>query len=105
MKTKLIFILILNCFFCLPAVSQSGFGNIDCGKWVASSKSTPSYRTWLLGYISGLNIGLHRLLGDPLEKVNSAEQIFLWMDNYCVKNPLKSVADGGTELYTELQRK
>jgi hypothetical protein len=105
MKTKLIFILILNCFFCLPAVSQTGFGNIDCGKWVANSKSSPSYRSWLLGFMSGLSAGIATPKSDPLDKINSAEQIYLWMDNYCAKNPLKSVVDGGNSLFYELSVK
>jgi len=81
------------------------FGNPDCGRWIANSKSTISMRTWLLGFMSGLNSGLSNTKNDALAKINSAEQIFLWMDNYCAKNPLRSVNDGGNELFFELKNK
>ena len=43
--------------------------------------------------------------GDWLNKVNSAEQIFLFVDNYCQKNPLKTVEDAGYALFSELIKK
>jgi hypothetical protein len=42
---------------------------------------------------------------DPLDKINSAEQIFVWMDNYCRANPLKNVREGAQDLFIELQKK
>jgi len=108
MKTKLFLILMLNCFFCLPAISQDTItviGRSDCGQWMANSKSNFSLKTWLLGYMSGMNYGLSNPQNDPLKKLNSAEQIFLWMDNYCAKNPLKTVGDGSRELFFELEKK
>ena len=107
MKTKLFLSLMLSCSFCLPAVSGEvvGFGTSDCGQWVANSKSNFSIRSWLLGYMSGLNYGLSNEKNDALNKVNSAEQIFLWMDNFCTKNPLKRVSQGGNELFDELSKK
>ncbi len=78
------------------------FGRSDCGQWVAHSKSDLKMKAWLLGFISGLSSGIGRLGSDPLDKINSTEQIYLWMDNYCAKNPLKNVADGGNSLFYEL---
>jgi hypothetical protein len=37
--------------------------------------------------------------------INSANQVFLWMDNYCKTNPLKTVGDGGWVLFKELRKK
>ncbi|CAQ71566.1 hypothetical protein [Cupriavidus taiwanensis] len=76
------------------------FGNIDCGKWVRTPNNTQ--KTWLLGYLSGLAQGLSKPGFDPLNKLNSAEQAYLWMDNYCATHPLKSEADGAEELWFEL---
>lgn len=80
------------------------FGSYDCGQWFV--KKEPA-KAWLLGYLSGMNAMLanDKIKYDPLDKLNSAEQAFLWMDNYCKTNPLKSVFDGGVELLLELQKK
>jgi hypothetical protein len=74
----------------------------DCGQWVSISKSNSSLRAWLLGYLSGLNSGQEVTKSDPLDKINSSQQIFLWMDNFCQKNPLKNVQEGANTLYFEL---
>ena len=83
------------------------YGAYDCGEWVTESKSTGSIRTWLLGFMTGLN-AMHELNGrndDPLNKINSAKQIYVWMDNFCQKNPLKTVSSGGVDLFIELMKK
>jgi len=111
MKAKLPFIyLFLTCQFLQPAISgttyYTSFGAVDCGEWVNQSKQSPATRTWLLGYMSGL-AGMHNLndhLDNPLQKINSAQQIYVWMDNYCQKNPLKRVSDGGIDLFIELMK-
>jgi hypothetical protein len=81
------------------------FGSPDCGQWVA--EKTPTRRTWLMGYLSGLN-NLHDLLNqkpkNPLDALSSADQAFLWMDNWCKANPLKSVSNGAIDLFIELMR-
>jgi hypothetical protein len=94
----------------LPASSQkqssTTFGTPDCGQWIA--EKTPSRRGWLLGYLTGLN-WLHDEMGnnpkDPLDALNSAEQAFLWMDNWCKANPLKNLRAGGVDLFIELMEK
>ncbi len=40
---------------------------------------------------------------NPLGTLKSADQIFLWMDNWCKANPLKKVGEGGAELFVELR--
>ena len=90
----------------LSTQSQTVFGGPDCGEWVAQANN--SKKTWLLGYMSGLNV-MHDVENlkpqNPLNKLNSADQIFLWMDNYCKNNPLKTVIDGGWALFKELRKK
>ena len=111
MKAKLPFIsLFLTCQFLQPAISgttyYTTFGAVDCGEWVNQSKQSAITRSWLLGYMSGLS-GMHNLndrLDNPLQKINSAQQIFVWMDNYCQKIPLKGVSEGGIDLFIELMK-
>jgi hypothetical protein len=90
----------------LSAQSQTAFGIPDCGEWINTANNLK--RGWLLGYMSGLN-AMHVLENlkpeDPLRKLNSADQAFLWMDNYCKTNPLKTVGHGGWELFKELGKK
>ena len=103
MKNKRpLMLLLLACCLAQPVFSAKVFGVPDCGEWL--SKTREPDRAWLLGYISGLST-TNRLGGDPLAKVNSAQQIFVWVDNYCQKNPLKDVADGAQALFFELAGK
>ena len=97
--------IIFNLFVLNPASAVITFGIPDCGQWVNSKNETR--KAWLLGYMSGLSV-MHELndsKDDPLKKINSAQQIFLWMDNYCQNNPLKDVSDGGGALFIELMKK
>jgi hypothetical protein len=98
---------VLGLLLVQPAISQTGttFGMSDCGQWVSTSKSNFAVRAWLLGFMSGVNSGRATAKRDPLDKINSSEQIFLWMDNFCQKNPLKNVQEGGNILYLELEAK
>jgi hypothetical protein len=99
-------LLLLACCLAQPALgvaqTASGstvFGVPDCGEWL-SKKREPD-KAWLLGYVSSLSTS-HRFGGDPFGKIKSAEQIFLWMNNFCQKNPLKDVSSGAFDLYIEL---
>jgi hypothetical protein len=57
-----------------------------------------------MGYLSGLAaMNPESSEVDVLERLNSADQAFLWMDNYCKANPLKYVGTGANALYIELK--
>lgn len=103
MTTKLIGILLLTC--ASLATGQTAFGNYDCGQWFQQ----PAAKTWLLGYLTGINVVSTTLANsskyDPLGNLNSAEQAYLWMNNYCKANSLKTILDGGIDLYSELRGK
>ena len=105
---KLLIAIAFGLVFLNTALAGTTFGVTDCGRWVTESKSTRiSAKTWLLGYLTGLG-AMHEVNNrndDPMKKINSSDQIFLWMDNYCQKNPLKDVADGGFQLFMELMKK
>ena len=104
MKTKLIAALIVMTLSS-PVFAYKAIGTVDCGKWVSrNDKDLTSLRTeaWLTGFMTGLNASDEQDR-DSLRKV-SAQQIFLWMDNYCKANPLKDVIDGGFRLMDELRK-
>ena len=94
-----------------PVFAQAIFGGADCGQWVNSKTATR--QTWVLGFMSGLSMGTYyfatpadkKANGDWLDKVNSADQIFIFIDNYCQKNPLRKVESAGYALYLELTSK
>jgi hypothetical protein len=105
-QARLILALALVLTTPLSVQSQTVFGMYDCGEWV--NQANNSKKAWLLGYMSGLNT-LHDIEvlkpKNPLDNISSANQIFLWMDNYCKTNPLKTVGDGGWLLFKELRKK
>jgi hypothetical protein len=82
------------------ATAVGAMGKYDCGEWFTSALA----RYWLGGYLSGLNAANLYPGKDPLDKLNSSDQMILWMDNYCKANPLRSVGEGANALYLELAR-
>ena len=95
-----------------PVFAQAIFGGSDCGQWVNSKTATR--QAWVLGFMSGMSMATN-LLGTPaeiranggdwLDKVNSADQIFLFIDNFCQKNPLRKLETAGFALFRELANK
>lgn len=87
--------------------AQTIFGGYDCGQWVNKSKGHPM-ESWVVGYLSGLN-SMHVLAGlepkDPIDELNSIDQAFVWLDNFCKANPLRKVDGGVLELFAELKAK
>lgn len=118
-------LLLLACCLAQPALGQVfnywSFGSSDCGQWMKRTDSVGiknAREAWLAGYLSGINamyraeeikraasLWPYQPDDDPLGKVNSIDQLILWMDNYCTKNPLSNVPKGGKELFTELTNK
>jgi hypothetical protein len=84
----------------------TSFGLIDCGQWViAAGTNKSTYKTWLAGYLSGLNGGHNLWVNnklDPLDQLGSMDQAYVWMDNWCRTNPLEKLTHGGMVLYEEL---
>lgn len=97
---------LVGCLTSASAQTTASFGVSDCGQWLANK--SPNRRAWLLGYLTGFNRA-HTLAGqkplDPLDALNSAEQAYVWMDNWCRSNPLKTVEEGGLALFIELMKK
>ena len=104
MKIKTIgIVLLLSHSLSFGAVSTH-FGDYDCGEWFTKR---PVAGAWLLGYLSGINAMAadEKKRFDPLNNLNSADQAYLWVDNYCKANPLKQLSSAGQLLYLELQKK
>ena len=74
-------------------------GVTSCEEWVnRHSTNDSSMEEWLLGYLSGIAAGKNiDLLGGAERK-----SLFLWMDKYCKKNPLKRIDSGAHDLASEL---
>jgi hypothetical protein len=76
------------------------FGRYDCGTWIKSPSDVQ--RVWLNGFLSGIN-SMSNV--DALDQVSSADQFFVWMDNYCKAHPLDKVSTGAIELFLELSER
>ncbi len=84
--------------------AQTSFGQPDCGQWI--KQLDVAKKSWLLGFLTGFNqVWFGISTSDDLGKINSAQQIFVWMDNYCKANPLNRVGDGAEKLIFELTKK
>lgn len=100
---KVIAATLLTISFCTTANAErvAAFGIPDCGTWV--NNQTQGTKLWLAGFMSGKNFAWNKTGGiDPLDGVQNFQQLILWMDNWCRGNPLKTVSDGGNELWEEL---
>ena len=60
---------------------------------------------WVVGFLSGLNV-MHdqarRQPPNPLDRLNSMDQAFVWIDNFCKANPLRKLDGAASELFDEL---
>ncbi len=81
------------------AAGQTYFGTTDCAQWTENKLA--ARKAWVIGYISGVNV-MWRGEGDPLKRIKSIDQLFLWIDNYCINNPLGNVKEGSDALFREL---
>ncbi len=88
-----------------PALSAATiFGGYDCGQWTKRKPNHPM-EAWVTGYLSGLSV-MHaqaqRQPPDPLDRLNSIDQAFVWLDNFCKANPLRRLDGATVELFDEL---
>ena len=81
-------------------------GSRSCGTWIQDRQDrrtgeASADEAWLVGYLSGIALaGSH---GDFLVAIDNAS-LFLWVDNYCRANPLKSTGTAGKTLAHELSQ-
>lgn len=80
-------------------------GYTSCGEWVMERRGeSPNMmkisKGWIGGYITAFNYqtqDVYDVRGDT-----DLESIYLWLDNYCRDNPLKSVPTAMDVLMSEL---
>jgi hypothetical protein len=76
-------------------------GLLDCAQWIAGRKDSPTasnYEHFLLGLMNGMALGSRVEFWNASGVLLSRQQVYLWMDNYCAKNPLKHVIEGASVL-------
>ena len=59
------------------------------------------YKSWMQGYVSGLNQLLDKKFGKAIDLVDPYAH-FRWLLNYCEENPLDVVRDASEKLLREL---
>ena len=107
----LLTLVLLVCSPVISASSSSTFGVPDCGQWIQAKGQDVADRTWLLGFVTGLNLMLD--LNTPkgttapniLSRAASAQQIFSWTDKFCHEQPLENLVRAGVRLFFELANK
>jgi hypothetical protein len=105
-------LLVCATFFCAINGEAKGqtttiYGSPNCGEWVTEKGNDRLLsRTWLIGYMSGINITWDVTGKKPIENalsvISSTAQVFVWMDNYCRDHPLDKVSEAGMTLFFEL---
>jgi hypothetical protein len=87
----------------LPAQAVSIYnpGTESCGSWASGQPEMVKGLkvAWLLGFVSGYN--WYRSAEDVTSDVHG---LVGWVDNYCVANPLDSIAKAAGRLIDELRR-
>ena len=72
-------------------------GVVDCGKWSSARKTNSAQylEHVLVGTINGMSLGggIEIWAGTDGSKI-SREQLYLWMDGWCQKNPLENIVGG-----------
>lgn len=100
-----IIFLFISQFTATSAEAVSLLGNRSCGVWIEARKEDAMmarvHETWLVGFLSGIAFtsNINFIPGTD----NSS--IYLYIDNYCRKNPLSGLAAGAESLFFELKIK
>jgi hypothetical protein len=96
-------LLMLGAYFDACAVTTMGAK--PCGEWVKNEESNdwPAIvqHGWVIGFISGVSVAVD---SDVL-KTASKDSIYLWITNYCRRNPLENSGDAAAKLSVELLQK
>ena len=99
----------LGCVLLIPAAAAAvqTRGVPSCADWTKASRTAALYyRSWLVGYLSGMAQGTGAEFWGRPDAPNrlSNEAVFQWIDNYCRAQPLKDVDDGAAELFRERRK-
>ena len=89
-----------------PAWGTPSWGEPGCSEWLQAQNT--GARDWLLGYLSGMSLawaGEGKTPAQPLKALDSVEEAFIWMDNFCRANPREAMGRGAIILFFELVRR
>ncbi|MDM0057346.1 hypothetical protein [Variovorax fucosicus] len=77
-------------------------GPVSCGAWVKERQEagwgTQTNQAWLVGYLSGVAAASDK----DFIKGTDNPSIFLYLDNFCRANPLKTIDEAADALTIEL---
>ncbi len=77
-------------------------GGVTCAQWLQDKKADAWEITadqfWLLGYLSGLAVGLNQ----DFLRSQSNDAIYSWIDNHCLANPTQGLGEAANALASEL---
>ena len=109
-KLTIAFLLLLFFTISTPVMAADsdgqfvGLGAPSCGEWVEARNENQAqataFKSWVLGYFTAYNAQTQNVL-NILGKTDR-ESSFLWLDQYCLENPLKLLVSGTILLTTEL---
>lgn len=108
MKLRTSIVAIVTGMMLSPLMNASAItvaGGQSCGEWLKHRKNggweAIVVQNWLMGYLSGVAMESNK---DFLKNAEG-ESIFLYIDQYCTKNPLERVRGAGDQLASELSKK
>ena len=85
-----------------------GQGNVLCNSWLEARGSgdvQAAARTgWVLGYVTGFNLYGSKPEGDVSDGKNT-EEMMVWIDNYCKKNPDENVYRASAALVDDYRQR
>jgi hypothetical protein len=79
-------------------------GSIDCGLWSTARKANSAQylEHSLVGLVNGMVLAsVIDIWGGTDGNKVSREQLYLWMDGWCQKNPLKKIMGGALDFADE----
>jgi len=78
-------------------------GTTDCASWVLgrTTDRSAAYEHYVIGLLNGMVVGSKMAFWRAKGSKLTQGQVFLWMDNYCSKNPLSGPFEGAIELMSE----
>ena len=92
-----------------PAFATRSYGLPDCGQWIKDTGVQRKFNEgWLLGWLSGVNNSMDastpkgQTPPNYLAQTTSANQVILFVDNYCRANPLEDISSAADQLMADL---
>lgn len=99
-KNQLFAVLLGCCAVSSPAEEVTMLGLFNCSYWL-TVKDYPA-KTWLFGYLSGLNSNQGSSKRDPLAQLNTPSDLYERVDKYCERYPDAQLVDVADLLYKSL---